>query len=115
MYKDKLKGELEIIQEQGIIAPVTEVMEWCAPIIVTPKKGSDKVRVCVDLSHLNKYVQREWYQSPTPAEAVADITAEEAKYFTVVDAAKGYHQCPLDKESQKYTTFITYHPTKKSR
>ena len=47
------------------------------------------------------------YQSSTPAEAVADITADEAKYFTIIDAAKGYHQCPLDEASQLYTTFIT--------
>ena len=59
--------------------------------------------MCVDLSRLNRYVQRERYQSPSPAEAVADITAEEAKYFIVIDAAKGYHQCPLDEQSQLYT------------
>ena len=63
--------------------------------------------MCVDLSHLNQYVRRERYQSPTPAEAVADIAAGDAKYFTVLDAAKGYHQYPLDEESQLYTTFIT--------
>ena len=63
--------------------------------------------MCIDLSRLNKYVQRECYQSPTPAEAIADITADDAKYFTIIDAAKGYHQCPLDEESQLYTTFIT--------
>ena len=63
--------------------------------------------MCVDLSRLNRYVKRERYQSPTPAEAVADISTNEAKYFTVIDAAKGYHQCPLDEESQLYTTFIT--------
>ena len=106
-YRDKLKVELNLLQDQGIIAPVTEVTEWCAPIVVTPKKGTDRIRMCVDLSRLNRYVRRERYQSPTPAEAVADIASGEARYFTVLDAAKGYHQCPLDKESQLYTTFIT--------
>ena len=43
----------------------------------------------------------------TPPTQIADITADDAKYFTIIDAAKGYHQCPLDKESQLYTTFIT--------
>ena len=62
--------------------------------------------MCVDLSRLNRYVKRERYQSPTPAEAVADIAAENAKVFTKLDALKGYHQCPLDEESQKLTTFI---------
>ena len=37
-FRDKLKAELELLQEQNIIAPVTEPTEWCAPIVVTPKK-----------------------------------------------------------------------------
>ena len=65
-YRDKLKAELDLLQNQGIIAP-TEPTEWCAPIVVNPKKNSDKMRLCVDLSHLNKYVKREHYQSVTPA------------------------------------------------
>ena len=60
-FRNKLKAELDLLQEQKIIAPVTEVMEWCAPIVVTPKKNSDSIRMCVDLSRLNKYVQRECY------------------------------------------------------
>ena len=106
-YRDKLKAELDLLQEQNVIAPVTEPTEWCAPIVVTPKKGTDKIRMCVDLSHLNKYVKRERYQCSTPAEAVADIAANNAKVFTKLDALKGYHQCPLDEKSQSLTTFIT--------
>ncbi len=82
-------------------------MEWCAPIVVAPKKDSDRIRMCVDLSKLNKFVRRERYPSIPPAEAVADIQESKAKYFTVFDALKGYHQCPLDEASQKLTMFIT--------
>ena len=107
-YREKLKAELDLLQAQHIIAPVVEVTEWCAPIVVTPKKNTDRIRMCVDLSRLNRYdVRRERYQSPTPAEAVADIAASSAKVFTVLDAMKGYHQCPLDEDSQLLTTFIT--------
>ena len=53
-YRDKLKAELELLQQQGIIAPVTETTRWCAPIVVTPKKGTDCIRMCVDLSKLNR-------------------------------------------------------------
>ena len=74
-YRDKLKAELDLLQEQNIIAPVTEPIEWCAPIVVTPKKGTENIRMCVDLSHLNKYVKKERYQCSTPAEAVADIAS----------------------------------------
>ena len=45
--------------------------------------------------------------SPIPAEAIADIAAANAKYFTVLYVMKGYHQCPLDQDSQLLTTFIT--------
>ena len=38
---------------------------------------------------------------------MADISATKAKFFTVLDAMKGYHQCPLDPDSQLLTTFIT--------
>ena len=107
IYRDKVKEELELLQRQNIIAPITEATQWCAPIVVTPKKHSDNIRMCVDLSHLNCYVQQERYQSPTLAEAIADIAATNAKYFTVLDAMKGYHQCPINADSQLLTTFIT--------
>ena len=48
--------------------------------------------------------RKENVSNPTP---VADIGASEVTYFTVIDAAKGYHQCPLDAESQLYNTFTT--------
>ena len=44
-YRDKLKAELEHLQAQGITAPVTHPTEWYAPIVVTPKKNSDKIRL----------------------------------------------------------------------
>ncbi len=103
-YRDKLKAELHHLQAQGVIAPVTVHMEWCAPIVVTPKKDPNKIRLCVDLSCLNHYVRS---QSIPPAQAVADIPAENAKVFTKLDALKGYHQCSPDEESQLLTTFIT--------
>ena len=37
-YRDKLKSELELLKTQGIITPVTEATDWCAPIVVTPKR-----------------------------------------------------------------------------
>ena len=106
-YHDKLAAELELLQEQNIIAPVTKPTDWCAPIVVTPKKHTDSIRMCVDLSHLNRFVRRERYQSCSPAEAVADMAASNARYFTVLDTKRGYHQCPLDEKSQLLTMFIT--------
>ena len=63
--------------------------------------------MCVDFSKLNKYVKRELYSSSTPTDAVADISNQHCAFFTVFDALKGYHQCPLDEESQLLTCFKT--------
>ena len=30
-YRDKLRAELDILQQQNIITPVTEATEWCDP------------------------------------------------------------------------------------
>ena len=89
-FQDKLKAELQL-QEQNMIAMVNKPTEWCFPIVVALKKGTDKIRLSVDLTHLNNYIRCERYQCPTPAQAVADIAAENAKIFTKFDALKGYH------------------------
>ena len=85
-YRDKVRQELDSLQSQGIIEPVTHPSEWCAPIVIAPKKNSDDIRLCVDFSKLNKFVKRELYFLPTPSDAVADISQKHAKYFTVIDA-----------------------------
>ena len=60
----KTKDELDRMLETGIISPVDQPTDWCAPMVVTPKSNG-KVRVCVDLSKLNKFVKRE--NHPLPA------------------------------------------------
>ena len=101
-YRDKLQGKLD-----NVIAPVTTPTEWCAPIVITPKKDRDDIRLCVDLSKLNKYIKRERYLSLSPHEAVADIMSSDAIYFTTIDALSGYWQVPLAPECLELTTFIT--------
>ena len=80
-YRGKVQKELHSLQAQGIIEPVTEPTEWCVPIVVTPKKNSEDIRICVDFSKLNKYVQRELYSVCTPSDAIADISNKHSKYL----------------------------------
>ena len=50
---DKVKSELNRMQELGVISPVQEPTEWCSGLVVVPKKNG-KVRLCVDLTQLNE-------------------------------------------------------------
>lgn len=48
-YRERLKAELETLQAQGIITPVTHPTEWYAPIIKNndaEKKDSERVPTC---------------------------------------------------------------------
>ena len=35
------------------------------------------------------------------------VGSQHPKYFAVMDLTSGYHQCPIDEESMKYTSFRT--------
>ena len=60
----KTKDKLDRMLETGVISPVAQPTDWCAPMVVTPKSNG-MVKVCVDLSRLNDFVKRE--NHPLPA------------------------------------------------
>ena len=106
-FKEKLKMELDTLVDNGIISPVSKPTDWCNPIVVTSKKNSDQIRLCVDFRQLNRSVARELYPTKSVLEACQNIARDEAKIFSKFDTVKGYHQIPLDEESKDLTTFIT--------
>ena len=54
--RDRVKEELENIEQQSIIKKVTEPTSWVNSMVVNEKK-SGKLRICVDPKDLNKYVK----------------------------------------------------------
>ena len=73
--------------------------------IVVPKANKMGVRLCVDLTQLNKAVKRECHPMSSVDGSLAKLS--NARYFTRLDANSGFWQIPLDTESQLLTTFIT--------
>jgi hypothetical protein len=100
----KVEEELKRLQDENIIRPVTKPTEWCAPIVAV-LKPNNKVRLCVDLTKLNENVRRENFPLPTTDNLLAQLSG--AKFFSKLDCNSGFHQIPLDEESQELTTFIT--------
>lgn len=101
----KVKEELKRMESNGIIEPVTQPTEWCAPMVPVSKENTDKARICVDLKRLNESVKRELYILPTVDEITAKLSG--ATVFSSLDAASGFWQIPLHPDSCKLTTFIT--------
>ena len=101
--KDAVKKQIDSLLEQNVIVPV-DYSEWASPIVPVMKKNGD-VRVCVDFRYLNKCILREHYQMPTLEELLSKING--ATVYSSLDARSGYHQIPVEDESQKYLVFST--------
>ena len=102
---EETKRELERMLDRGVISKVDSPTDWCAPMVVTPKGNTGKVRVCVDLTQLNKYVQRENHPLPAVDSTLARLAG--AQKFSKLDANSGFWQIKLAEQSRPLTTFIT--------
>jgi len=104
--RDAVHDQLRDMEAKGIITPIgDEPSQWCHPLVIVPKANGG-VRICVDLTKLNKHVSRAHYPLKTPKDSVASVPAS-AQYFSTLDATTGYWQLPLAPECQELTTFIT--------
>ena len=59
----KVKTELDRLVAQGVISKVERPTDWCSGLVVVPKANKTDVRLCVDLTQLNKAVKREFHPS----------------------------------------------------
>ena len=102
--RDRVKKELEDMEKRGVIRKVEEPTDWVSSMAIV-EKPDGSLRICLDPRHLNKAIKREHFQLPN----IEDITTRmvNAKWFTKLDANRGYWQIPLDEESQLLTTFNT--------
>ena len=105
-YREEVKRMLDEMVRKEIIAPVTEPTEWVAPLVVAQKPNGRGLRLCVDLTKLNRYVRRPAHPVRTPRDAVAGIDGS-ARFFSALDASDGYFQIALKPSCQHLTTFST--------
>ena len=92
------------MEDMDVICKETEHTEWVSPIVIVPKKDGN-IRVCLDPMQLNKAIKCEHYKLPTRDEIHAKFT--DGRYFSKLDARKGFWQMKLDHDSSKLTCFNT--------
>ena len=102
--RQKVQNELERMKSLGVISRINEPTQWCAGIVVVPKKDSS-VWICVDFRQLNESVLREVHTLPKVEDTLAQIHG--AVMFSKVDANFGFWQVLLNDSSKPLTTFIT--------
>lgn len=93
--------------KDGVIE-ITTKARWAFPIVVAAKKDQDgkktKFRVCLDLRRLNQVIQGDAYPIPRITDVFRNF--RNAKYFTTLDMADGYHQIAIDPMDREKISFI---------
>ena len=105
--KDKFKQELDAIESQGIISKYDGhdiSPEWLNSFVIV-RKPNGSLRICLDLTDLNKDIIRPICNSQTMDDVVHRLKG--AKFFAVFDTSKGFFHIPLDQESKLLTAMLT--------
>ncbi|KAG1440781.1 hypothetical protein G6F56_011776 [Rhizopus delemar] len=99
---EHLQNELDKYCKLGVISPPNSL--WAAPVILVKKKNGD-YRMVIDYRKLNAVTKKDAYPLPR----IDDLldTLGKAKVFSALDMRAGFHQVPVEKDSQELTAFTT--------
>ena len=100
----KVKDELDRMEKLGVVERVQEPSDWVNSLVAVLKPNG-KIRLCVDPKGLNRAIKREQYPMKTIDEVITRMP--NAKFFSKLDATRGYWQVELDDDSAKKCTFNT--------
>ena len=85
----KMKEEMNRMEKMGVITKIEEPTDWCAGMVVVPKKSGD-VRICVDFTKINEAVCREKFILPSVEHTLGMLAG--ATIFSKLDANAGFWQ-----------------------
>src|SRR5687767_13348280 len=96
-----LKAEIEEMLEQRVIEESNS--EYASNVVIV-RKPNGKWRICIDYSTLNEYTEEDSYPVPNLHEILSKFHGK--KYYSIIDAYKGFYQVPMNPDHKKYTAFI---------
>lgn len=100
--KQDISNSIDELLALGIIRKSNS--EFSAPVVMVYK--GDKPRFCVNYKALNDFTRAFVYPLPRMSDTLAML--KEAKYLSVLDMNKGFHQCWVAESSRKYTAFASH-------
>ena len=104
--KDKFTKEIQSMVDSGILTKLTPGMpthEWLNSFVVV-KKPNGSLRVCLDLTDLNKSIIRPVCNMRT-LEEIIDLL-KGSLYFAVFDSTKSSFHVPIDDISRQLTAML---------
>lgn len=98
-----MRSEVSELLRDGAIVAMDNKPEYVSAIKCVAKKEPGKLRLVIDLSHLNKHVNTHKFQYDSFAK-VAD-TIQTGDQFTSFDLKNGFYHCPLSDQASRYFGF----------
>ena len=96
MYEKELKRALDA----GHLAPCgLDPSAWSSKAFPVVKRDGTSCRIVADFKRLNEYIERPVWPTESSQQLLRHINPD-ARYFATMDLTSGYHQIPLDEESQ---------------
>ena len=104
--QEPLRLELEKLVDEGILRKlkIDKKSEWLNSFICV-RKPNGSTRLCLDPTHLNKYIVRPHHNSKTLDDILPKLSG--AKKFSIVDSTKSFLNLSLTKRALLLTTFGT--------
>ena len=104
--QEPLRLELEKLVDEGILhkLKIDEKSEWLNSFVCV-RKPNGSIRLCLDPTHLNKYIVHLHHNSKTLDDILPKLAG--AKKFSIVDSTKSFFNLSLTREASLLTTFGT--------
>ena len=103
--RQEVSDHLESLEAQGVIEKVPcGSSPWLSPIVTVRKRGGGGLRVCLDLTSVNKVIVANGYPIPDMQEMLDKLRG--AKVMSKLDMKSAYHQLELHEESRDLTAFV---------
>ena len=100
--QEEIKRQTKQLLEEKIIR--ASASPWASPIVPVKKKDGE-IRMCIDYRALNAVTKRDTYPLPRPQEMFDKLGG--CKYFTKLDANKGFYQIKVKDSDIEKTAFTT--------
>ena len=100
--QEPLKSKLDKLVKEEILhkVDISEPIEWLNSFVCV-KKPNGKLRLCLDPTHLNKWIIRPKHSAKLVDDVLHKLNG--AKWFMVVDTTSSFFNHKLDTESSKLT------------
>jgi hypothetical protein len=99
---DRIKEEIDQLLKANFIRPC-RYAEWISNIVPMEKKGSGKIRICIDFRNLNRATPKDEYPMPIADMLINDASGHKVLCFLDVNA--GYNQIFMAKEDMYKMAF----------